>query len=791
MKKLFFLLLVPSFCFSQTKKLTSQAPGQDMSSSLKTAIEANSTVIELEKAGSSDFKFSGTIDFKGKTVKIGSGTVISGNVTIENAVISAAPETIFSSDVKLSNVKSYDGIFHAEWFGANGSDNSPDNEAIQKGLDYVIHNNVGLKIFEFRPGTYLLNKGVVAWKDADKDGNPEFFNIEIRGSIGAYMGTSNEVVLQSLVPDNFALAIQKGKGVVVRNIYFKGVNQLNYSNEAALNPASTYTRTASIRTNKFSPYAGLVIDFAGPSVTGSDRYPGFEKYYAGVQGNGGSTDCKFYNVVFDGFYVGVILTPNTNTQNNEAHVFDGIWMSNVRDAFVTTNSQERTVQCKNFKFWNSVRTCFRTNGYGREKGAVPQIESGNVSGAFQLFDFWGVGGYFPVISINNFYAENFYWIGNVMGFAVQFNNCHFTLADISTTVPGLKTQDFVAIGDNMVFDNCILLTYNNGIKVPYNIYGRTKFKNCYLSNPFAYPTSNWTFDHYQIEYEDCKFYTENGFVSNGSFESNGMNYIYMTYGSQTEMATFNKEYTSYKSATGGLNTANYFAQYRKVKSPLVRQIPISGNAEVTVTGNKATIPASAFVQYMVPNSVIYAQNLTLFNGFVNASGFAVMRYVGVENGKFVFDRVISGMKNGNYSLFALSVNKISPVGFCDIDGLNITNVVREGSTAAFDMGGGYHLMSNMMQTVSSSSPGSAKLQYSNMIGSGKGMILCQYDYEEYGFSFQNPLQNEFVANGVAFTRGAVYKNLKGVGGAAEELGWICTKSGVKGSKNPPEFKTFQ
>lgn len=747
---------------------------------------ADVSLMIIDKA----FTITGTLTIPtGKIIEFQQGGRIIGG-TISGGMISAHSESyILDITTTLSEVKTMGGVFHCKWYGALGNNAGDEIAVLQKGVDYVVKNSVGVKTFQFTAGIFRISKGLLVFRDLNGDGDPDQVNIAIKGVNTAITELEGiETTLSLTTGNSFTLAIQKGKGCHVENLNLLGTNQLNYSYLQAFSTGG-YVQGAQ-RTNSQSPHAGLVLDPFGSATTGADRYPGFESYYAGIVGNGGSTDCTFKNINVDGFIVGVILTPNTNTQNNEAHTFDGVWFNNCKDGFVTTNSQERTIACRNFKFWNSVQTCFRTNSYGLGRGDVPYTDKVNVAGTvYQLFNFTGIGGYFPLINIDNFYAENFYWIGIVTGYAVQFNNCHLAIADITQLVPGVKAPNFVAVGTEMTFMNCNLLTYNGTFKVPYNIHGRTKFTNCYLSNYFASYNDNWTYDDYRIEYEDCKFYCFPGFISNGSFESKGLAYSNLTYGAQTEIATYNKEYTSYKPGTYNLNSANYFAQYRRVKSPTMRHIPAGENVVVTVTGSTATATG---LEYIEDGCIMYAHNLTLSNGLFNAAGYAVMRYAGYVGGQYTFDRVIQGMVSGTYIMSVLSVNYIGKVGFVDKTGLVASNAVVEGQITAWNMGTGYYIMSNMHCYLSASTPGGGSFAAHFNLGTNAEQIpVCNYEYEEFGVSMMNPLDNVFVDNGVAFSRGAIYLNKKGAGSnlvPTDVIGWICTRSGVKGSTVPPAFQ---
>jgi hypothetical protein len=721
------------------------------------------------------------MSFKNGNRFIGTGTITGGTI------VASLDANLFATTLTLTNVGTQDGIFGAKWFGALGNGSADDYASLQKAIDYVVINGANVRTLMFVPGNYRITKGLLVLKDTNADGNPEQAVIKIAGFGTAYTG-NGEVVITCSHSDNFALAIQEGKNCIVENMVFNGPNILNYSLATAWNPETTYLASGSIRSNSQSPFAGIVLDPFGSSTVGANRYPGFESYYAGVLGNGGSTDCKFRNISVNGFCVGIILTPNANTQNNEAHEFDGVWLANCRDGFVTTNSQERTVKCTNFKVWNSVHTVFRTNGYGIGRGEVPLIDNVNIAGGiYQIFNFYGIGGYFPKIDINNVYAELFYRIGFINGITVQFNGCHFSIGD-----PGLinmRYQDAIYGGSFTVFMNCIILTYTGINRVPYNMFGRIRFYNCYLHNEVSCGSQNWTEDLYQVQYENCRFYSQGGFVDPGTFSSTFSSYVAMTYGSQLELATTSKEYGTYSSTN---STHFYTSQTRRILSPLMRRVRIATNAVITVTGNSATFTIASLANITALNGLILYASLSIPNtGLGTSSGGAVMRIVSIDaTGLVTCDRLIQSMVSGTYVLYVQMINQLNLVGFCDTNGTSLTNVTYESNTSpATLVVGGTYFINGHITFVTASSAGSATIYSNTPAGISERSIISMYNYEEFGTSYVNPLNNVFFANGVAFTKGSFYKNvLTGSGSTAGVTGWLCTKSGIKGSAIPPEFR---
>ncbi|MBO9561674.1 MAG: hypothetical protein J7621_02835, partial [Niastella sp.] len=439
--------------------------GTDQTSKLNTAFaHAGITEIVFDYAAGADIVVSGTVTIPaGKRLVFRSGNKLTGSGTVNGGIIEAGyDQQIFATTLTVNPAGIATDKFSAKWIGAKGDNTADDTVALQKAIDCVIKNpGCGGHLF-IPAGRYKTTKGLLVFKDVDANGAPESVNIRISGSISAYIGDGFETVIACQHTDNFGLAIQRGKGCIVEYLNFIGPNQLNYSLATAWNPATTYKINSNIRDNAYSPFAGIVLDPFHQNMTGSDRYPGFESYYANVAGNGGSTDCKFYHCAVSGFYVGIILTPNYGTQNNESHLFDGIWLSNCREGFVTTNSQERQTKCTNFKIWNSVRTCFRTAGYGANRGDAPAIENLNVAGnIYELFYFVGAGGYFAHLRLKNIHAESFRRIGLLFANTAEIADSHFNIipAAYDQTVP-----DWFVSGYKIKFTNTTIISYDGGIK---------------------------------------------------------------------------------------------------------------------------------------------------------------------------------------------------------------------------------------------------------------------------------------------------------------------------------------
>jgi hypothetical protein len=770
--------------------------GTDQTTKLNTAFaHAGITEIEFDYSGGANILVSGTVTIPaGKRMVFRRGNKFTGSGTINGGIIDAGyDQQIFASTLTVNPSGIASDKFSAKWFGALGDNTADDTLSLQKSIDCIIKNpGCGAHLF-IPAGRYKTTKGLLAFKDVNADGVPESVNIRISGSIGAYIGDNFESVISCQHSDNFGLAIQRGKGCIVENLNFIGPNQLNYSQASAYNPASSYKINANIRDNQYSPFAGIVLDPFHSNVVGADRYPGFESYYANIVSNGGSTDCKFYHCAVSGFYVGIILTPNYGTQNNESHLFDGIWLSNCRDGFVTTNSQERQTRCTNFKIWNTVRTCFRTYGYGAGRGDVPAIDNLNVAGnIYELFFLIGTGGYFPHLRFKNIHAESFRRIGVLHGITAEVADSHF---NIIPAAGGFTVPDWFVLVYRIKFTNCVIVSYDGGFRMPLNICsgvsnGMVEFDNCYISNQFAATTTaGWTLDDHNIVYHRCTLYSTGGKITDKFISSLYDGYKFFAYGGQLEYAAYGKEIIT--SAYGNY-PRKYWYQKRKVLTPLVRRIPI-GNIPITVAAGKLTATATIALPKLYEGALVHATGLSIAEPVTGSTMDAgqVMRIqdINTTTGVVTFDRLIDSLASGTYALSVEVLTQVATVTIGSISGSGATQVVSEGSTTSNALTNpAWVLVDGFPNTIVSGT--SSAITFTNNVPYVQDRaIISLFEYEESGESYAHPLTNGFCTPGTLFTKGSLYTNLDS-NSSPNVTGWLCTRSGVKGSPVAPEFKTI-
>lgn len=690
--------------------------------------------------------------------------------------------TIVTTDGKRLRLITEGGVVYASWFGAFPNDATDDWAPLQKAINYLAYVNVNVdKVLKLDGGVYNISKGLLMWKDADNNGDPEQVNMRIEGVLKS-IGSIHDTYLLLSDGNDFAIGVQKGKGVVIRNMYIQGQNDLSYSHAVAWNDTTSYIAPG-IRNNSQSPHTAIAFDPFGSSTTGSNRYPNWTAYYAAIAGNGGSTDCEVENVYVSMFAVGIIMTPNFNTQNNEGHQIRNIWVSDCRNGFVTTNSQERTLNISNVRAWENVKYVFNTLDYGAQHGEVPTINGVNVAGnVYKIFRLGGTGGYFPVVNINNVYAESFYAIGSVLGVTVKFNGCHFAFGNPNDY--GLKMQSYVYEGSPTEFDNCILIHYLGGYRVPLNFKAKVKFTNSYLTNLAGFVNDGWSEEPFNFEYENTRFYSLDmpGTISDQSVINNffnksafgGVNERYMKYNQSNVVYSYSLIY--------GVSPVSAW-QERRAITPLYKRWRFAQNASITVVGTKAyaSVPAMAGRTELIGK---------LIWNDVTTQGGQIMRIDSVDgSGNMVFNYVIDEIVTGTYNLFYEDIQRYDVPYLATVGVGTLSNVLIEGSTAPATIPVGSFLwMDNIPVIVTASAPGTATIFGS--YAQGDRVILSSYMFDGTGVSAGNPLVNFSFADGVLFQKGEFYKNtVTTTGGDTMVLGYRVIKSGIKGSASPPEFRT--
>lgn len=777
--------LATLFTPCESKSIVSN--GEDMTDEINTAlgdIEVKGLVFNT-KTGT-DILVSGTVTVPTGKYLVFNGNIITGSGTLSGGTIIAYPDQqIFSTTLTLTGARVIGGIVYPEWFGAVAGDGSDDITAIQKAADYVSTNTVGVKILEFGAGEYRISKGISFHKINSGGIEYDAINVWVRGRNISQILTGNfETTIRLTQDSSFAINIQEGKGCIIENIGLIGTNALTYTPAQVFDSASTFV-LGNQSTNRWSPHAGLVFDAFGIVASESNRYKDFISLYTNTS-NGGSTTCVVRNVSIFNFVVGVVFSPNGTTQNNEGHLLDHIWLANMRDGISTTNGQERTVKITNLNCWARTKTVFNNNVYGDQTGDIPMVDVVNIAGAiYQVVNFntgQGIG------SFNNIYCEQLYRIGNVESLSTTFTNCQFYLYDVHAVSMRPPSNIFYSGQSKTLFEGCTIIYFLEGsqLRWPLNMQGRIQFVNCRLNNQVGTPYVNNTVYNYP-DYERTDFYAFSGFVNKGGLVSSAANFGASGSGTTKHFIPFGTEITTMGGGSGATLSNGWKAkQVRRSLSPLVKRIPLgSVSVDVTAAEDTATVTVAALANVTALNGMLVYSTTAQFNvRGLSITGGHIGRIVSIDgSGVITIEKVTEGITDGTYTLYVEVLTTIEGWYVGDLSSTSLTNVTGSSGVATLTNGSLVWIYGNEPAIVTASGSGTATL-HANATGEGNRVIICPFEYEEYGYTDSDPLSNAFFPNGTFFTKGAIYKKINGDG---TTYGWQCTKSGVKGQALAPEF----
>jgi hypothetical protein len=255
-----------------------------------------------------------------------------------------------------------------------------------------------------------------------------------------------------------AIIIQKGKGVIIENIYFRG----KYLLPNTLNPYKIQTMRFAdwddhqCRHNQYTPYAGAAIDpFSNPDLGFKEEYPGLEKYYLRGMGRSGSTGVDFVGCRFTNFVVGIIYEPEGQQNGDMCNVID-CCVEYCKVGISWCQDQTKGNQVERFRCWGGTHTVFDCNYFGRGNGAMAFINGANIAGGvYQVFNCLSGGRFTGAAS--DIYAELIFKIGSIGGSPTPtVQNMTVDLMDFGW-VP-----DFIVFG-NANFVGCQIRIYNGKV----------------------------------------------------------------------------------------------------------------------------------------------------------------------------------------------------------------------------------------------------------------------------------------------------------------------------------------
>lgn len=356
-----------------------------------------------------------------------------------------------------------DRSLNVRWFGAKGNAADDDWGALQKAINYILNNDNAPRTLYFPAGTYRISRPLLIAKLTGNGYRQTSINLE--GPANAKDLATGGATITPSFNNSFAIGIQLGKGVLIKNLFIRGMfhfpDRLNAVQIDTL--AFAEWTDGSTRDNLVTPYSGIVIDpFSDPASFPSekDMYPGLRDYYVPGLSRSGSTAIQIVGCSITNFIVGVMITPS-NQQNGELIDVIDCDISNARVAYAMGQAQSKECHVDRLKVWGPTHTVFDNLSFGirhGDGGGVPMVDGVNIAGNVkQLCDI--VAQSFSGV-FRNVYAEGLFRLGYAGGSAaLSFEDCQ---VDFSTQSPGIPYPDYYLAGTGASFHNCILRTYMDG-----------------------------------------------------------------------------------------------------------------------------------------------------------------------------------------------------------------------------------------------------------------------------------------------------------------------------------------
>jgi hypothetical protein len=737
--------------------------------------------VMFDEPGGAAISLTGTITIPaGKVIAFGTGNRITGACTISGGIIRAErTQHIFDTTVTVVPEGSTSGEFSVKWYGALGNNSTDDTAAIQAAINSCIVAEK-ISIVRFPYGQYVISQGLVA-RSTTGAGQPSvFFSLSLLGEVFSYatgpIGATSAIRCTHV--DNFAIGIQRGKGVVVDNLAISGMNTLNFTYEQVISSATNWVING-CRDNGKSPYSAIVIDpFGQPSITESDRYPDFSDLYSEV-GGGGSTNIYVRNCAIRGFVVGVCISPSTTQQNAELiSVEDCIIEEGIRSAVTTGNSQTRTVWVRNIRCWGSVECVVDSVRYGGG-GSHPELIGANIAGGVKYLTLNSTVS-IPYAKFTDVYAESLYSIGGDF-FTVNassqmwFTNCEIKLMGGEFTSSPMT----MLVRANMVsFNKCIVAYYATGLSLAFPVdcrmlsaidcklfgvfqdvnYNPVLYKNCKVIGFFETPISN---NEYVLppNIEDGRMIVaQGGMVRNSYHDREYRNGPLVTVVEAVDTAI-----TLVDSTTVSFNIG-------------------AGNINIINVGDFVYLGGNGGVTYTDPNSLAVGRFFVLGKISNINTGTNV---VTVNNVSVSF--VLTNGANYRFRVVAMCPVYRTHLGDIASGSANITNVVGEGNAATMGMSTGdfvSHPAFGLARVTGVS--GTTVTVHKNASYSETEAAICSTEYRA------NVVSNatDFLATAfkVACKKGDIILNDYKTSSDDLVDHWVCTKSGILNSSDMPVFK---
>ena len=413
--------------------------------------------------------------YNGQRLKIrtfGSDYLVQTDSIVDYRVDGKAVIKIPNSGNKYAIIQPGELGYDIRAFGAIPNDGISDDVAIQACIDFCILNQSGVKSSNviIPPGNFTLTKGVVIYK-RNSSGAFVFVGVNIIGTgITPYsgeQGLGRQSVLNVNNRNGFGIGVIKGRNIKIQNIAFEG--QLDYIGNPITATDAQWSRSDYFRTNGYSPYSAIQIDFGGLYGPDADSYPDFAFCYGAGVGSGGTSQMQIDNCIFNRFIVAIGHSLSKNLQNGDNLAINNISTQSCKTVLAVGQDQTRGNSFTN-AYLLFQKDVINTSDWGRGIGTPPIVRDLNIAGGTQTAFVLSSGNRAHFVC-DNVYAESLWQLIQGVATPTTFSNSAFDFQFVDR-------QPTYHITSDANFNNCALKFYGGEPSHSIFLDGYCQFSQC-------------------------------------------------------------------------------------------------------------------------------------------------------------------------------------------------------------------------------------------------------------------------------------------------------------------------
>jgi hypothetical protein len=333
--------------------------------------------------------------------------------------------------------------------GAVGDGKNDDTNAIQIAINAALAGST--PVVHLPAGAYRITRPLLILPPP----NRPFASVTITGD-GAAANADRTGGTYIIAEGDAGIVIQSARGVRIKDLCVFGpyAPRLSKRHDTIFEYLDERTWQSPFRDSRYSPHAGLVIDFTSGQLPPDGGYPQLQALYQKHSSH--SADIQIDNVSIHGFVVGAVLDPSGGDQLTSEILFRRAGFSNCKVAVASCHTQSFNLRMDDTQI-NFVRTAVSTFEYGLQKAPPPIVFGGNWSNCREWFAVQGGSGN---LYVNGLYGEAVVSLGHFgptfspANGAALFSGCNITFAASTTRQADAHLYSHM----DMRFDGCSFST---------------------------------------------------------------------------------------------------------------------------------------------------------------------------------------------------------------------------------------------------------------------------------------------------------------------------------------------